>query len=293
MSRVTTPLLTVLATVVALGAPRTALADEKDPAPKMETAAGPEKVTQAPAEVWDIHDVTEDPDKTYLFAGLRYRGNVIPAALVRLFVDGGQTIYTSMIGGEFEIRKRGFSIIPALTFHEIGTGDLLFKQSGSSDIPGNYSLVNSGMKILYASVDLLWSTKLHRNVDLEYGLGAGIGALFGNLEVNWVKEGTGAGQLTGDNGKSYIPCQTIEAAGTGCNRADHQKSSSDKVGGYDEKGWANGGRKPNIFPWITPQLGLRFKPIKNVVGRLGIGWSLTGFWFGLSGSYGLEQRPKP
>jgi len=279
--------------VVALAAPRTAFADEKDPKTEPTAATAPPATVEPPAEVWDIHDVTESPDKKYYFAGLRYRGNVIPAALVRIFVDGGQTIYTSMVGGEFEIRKRGFSIIPALTFHEVGTGDLLFKQNSSADIPGNYSLVNSGMKILYASVDLLWSSKVHRNVDVEYGLGAGLGALFGSLEVNWVKEGTGAGQLTGENGKTYIPCQTTEAVGTGCNKADHQNSSSDKVGGYREKSWFSGGSKPVIWPWITPQLGLRIKPIKNFVGRLGIGWSLTGFWFGLSGSYGLEQKPKP
>jgi hypothetical protein len=38
-----------------------------------------------------------------------------------------------------------------------------------------------------------------------------------------------------------------------------------------------------------PQLGLRFKPIKQFEGRLGLGFGLTGFWFGLSGDYGLEQ----
>ena len=49
-----------------------------------------------------------------------------------------------------------------------------------------------------------------------------------------------------------------------------------------------------LFPWISvPQIGLRFKPIKNFVGRLGVGFALTGFWFGLSGQYGLEQPPKP
>ena len=49
-----------------------------------------------------------------------------------------------------------------------------------------------------------------------------------------------------------------------------------------------------VFPWISiPQLGLRYKPVKNFVARLGMGFALTGFWFGLSGSYGLEQRPKP
>ena len=86
---------------------------------------------------------------------------------------------------------------------------------------------------------------------------------------------------------------TVGAPGTGCNRQDHQNSDFDKVGGYTEKSWFDGGSKPVLFPWIAvPQVGIRYKPIKQFVGRLGIGFSLTGFWFGISGQYGLEQQRK-
>jgi len=62
------------------------------------------------------------------------------------------------------------------------------------------------------------------------------------------------------------------------------------VGGYTEPSWFNGGSKPNFFPWIgIPQFGLRFKPIKAMEARLQIGFSLTGFWFGLSADYGFEK----
>ena len=33
--------------------------------------------------------------------------------------------------------------------------------------------------------------------------------------------------------------------------------------------------------------------MKQFEARLGLGFSLTGFWFGLGGAYGLEQKPKP
>jgi hypothetical protein len=51
---------------------------------------------------------------------------------------------------------------------------------------------------------------------------------------------------------------------------------------------------PNVFPRILLHLaGLRVKPIKQFEGRLGIGFSITeGFWFGLSGNYGLERPEK-
>jgi hypothetical protein len=254
----------------------------------------PPTTTEPPAPTWDVKDVEELPGKTYFFTGLRYRGNVIPQFMINLFVDEGKTVYTNMIGAEFELRKDGFSMIPALSYHELGTGDILFKEKNTSNIAGNYSVVNSSMKMLYAQVDLLWSTKLHKNVEFEYGAGFGLGAVFGNLQNNWVKRGTGDGSLGAETGERFVRCDVVEGPGTGCNKADHQNSDVDKVGSYTEPSWVNGGSKPNVFPWISfPQIGLRFKPIKNFVGRLGLGFALTGFWFGLSAQYGLEQKPKP
>lgn len=243
-----------------------------------------------PAEVWDVTDVSEIPGRSYYFVGLRYRGNIIPAFLLNMFVEGGETIYTNMIGAEFEIRKDGFSMIPALSYHELGTGDILFKQKNTEDIAGNYAVVNSGMKVLYASVDLLWSAKLSKNVEFEYGAGFGLGAVFGDLENTWVHEDPN-GPLVAANGRRFTRCETVLPPGTGCNRRDHQNSDVDKVAGYKEPSWFDGGSKPVVFPWIAvPQIGLRFKPVKNFVGRLGLGFGLTGFWFGLGAQYGLEQK---
>ncbi len=44
-----------------------------------------------------------------------------------------------------------------------------------------------------------------------------------------------------------------------------------------------------IFPHVAGQLGLRYKPIKAARDAPGLGISLTGFWFGLSADYGLED----
>lgn len=278
----------------------TALADPKPeaaaaPAPKAPAPAdtsGVAKVEQAPpAEMGsNMKDVTETFERTYLFAGLRYRGVVLPKFLLDAFVDGGQTVYTNQIGLELDIRKNGFSIIPAISYAEFGTGDILFKDKNAADFVGNYAVANSSLKAMQLSVDLLWSAKIHRMIDFEYGIGLGVGFVFGNLLNNWVREGTGNPQYTGENGKSYVPCQTEDAVGTGCNKRDHQNSEVARVGGYLEPSWANGGSKPNVIPWVAiPQIGLRFKPIKAFQARLGLGMSLTGFWFGLSGNYGFER----
>lgn len=260
-----------------------------------EAKAAEQKITEPPKEVWDITDVNEIPGKTYLFIGLRYRGNVVPQFMLNLFVDEGATVWSNSIGVTLDMRKDGFSLIPALSYTEYGTGNILFKEKGSNDIPGNYTLVNSGLKALYATADLMWSAKLSKTLQFEYGMGFGLGIVFGDLVNNWVRE-AGPGQpaaAVGTNGKGYIPCAT-NTDGPGCSAAEHQNAPIDKVGGYTEPGWANGGAKPLIFPWISiPQVGLRFKPIKQFAGRLGLGFALTGFWFGLSGEYGLETQPKP
>src|SRR6185295_13652514 len=59
-------------------------------------------------------------------------------------------------------------------------------------------------------------------------------------------------------------------------------------GAYSEASWANGGSKPFIFPWIAlPQIGFRWKPIKQFETRFDFGFSTSGFFLGLAASYGL------
>ena len=267
--------------------------DEKKPH-ETNKETKPAKPVEPPDDgAWDIYDVTEKPGKAYFFVGLQYRGNVVPAFMLHLFIDEGRTVYTNMIGAEFEYRKDGFSLIPGISYHELGFDDLIFKEKNSIEISGNYGVVNSGLKVLYGKLDILWSTKLQKNLEFEYGFGVGIGAVFGDLANSWVRYDD-KGPLSNDAGRRFSRCAAVDAPGTGCNKADHQNSSINKVGGYTEPSWFNGGSKPNFWPWISvPQFGLRFKPMKNIVGRVGIGFSLSGFWFGVQAEYGLEQKPKP
>ncbi len=274
-------------------APKTdAAAAETKPAEEPKEPTQKENV-EPPHEEWDITNVAEEPGKTYLFVGLRYRGTIIPKFMINMFVDEGATVYSNSIGAELDIRKDGFSLIPALSYVEYGTDDILFKQKGKDEnIVGNYSVVNSGMKGIYATADLLWSTKISKTVEFEYGAGFGLGVIFGPLGNNWVQLDPN-GPLHASTGRNYSRCTDVGPVNSGCNAKDHQNSDTNKVNGYTEPNWFDGGSKPVFFPHIAiPQLGLRFKPIKNFVARLHVGFSLTGFWFGLNGEYGLEQKPK-
>ena len=213
-----------------------------------------------------------------------------PQFLLNAFVDEGQTVYANSIGLEMDIRKDGFSAIPHITYADYNTGDILFR-NGDANTIGNYSLVNSSMKALYVGVDLLWSARINKYLDFEYGGGVAAGVTFGDLEVNWVKKDTN-GSLTDSKGNHYSACNTGDTA-PGCNPADHQDTNQNpknptRTGHYNEPAWTSGGKKPSVLPNLSiPEIGLRFHPIKEFEARFGIGISPYGLFLHLSGNYGL------
>jgi hypothetical protein len=78
-----------------------------------------------------------------------------------------------------------------------------------------------------------------------------------------------------------------------CNtRSNHYAGAGGVVAnGYSEASWANGGSKPLIFPWIAlPQFAFRYKPIKQFQTKFDFGFSTSGFFFGISGSYGIPTN---
>jgi hypothetical protein len=236
--------------------------------------------------------VYEDPNLTYYFVGARYRGTVIPQFLVNLFVNQGGTFYSNTVGLELEMRKDNHSTIPWIGFTEYGFGDTLFEQKGKDPgDPGNWSVVNSSLKAVYLGLDEMWSTNLDEGHHLafEYGFGVGIGAVFGDLQNDWVHTQANGPLHSSANG-NFAMCQTIND-GNGCMPTNHQNATINKVGHYVEPNWFNGGSVPVIFPHVSfPQFALRYKAAKEFEGRIGLGFSLTGFWFGVSMDYGLEKK---
>jgi hypothetical protein len=288
-------------------APEPAPVAKGDPTPPKTEAAGAttasetaSAATKASPEV-DITDTREDPNVRYYFIGLRYRGTIIPQFLMNIFVDEGATIYTNMFGVELDMRKGGQSMIPWIVYADYGMGDTLFHQknvnpTGVPGDPGNYTIVNSTLKMVYLGLDELWSAPIDdaHHWDFEFGFGVGVGFVFGDLINNWVfvdnSNGVNQPAVKGSNGFYYARCPSELGPGTGCNRGDHQNATIAKVGGYKEPFWFSGGSVPSIFPNIWfPTFNLRYKPIKQFETRLGVGFSLTGFWVGLSLDYGLEK----
>jgi hypothetical protein len=269
------------------------VADKPAPAAEAEAAKKPglDGVNIAATAEEPIDYTVEDPNKRYYFVGARYRGTVIPQFLENLFVDDGATVYSNSVGIELDMRKGGQSMMPWINYTDYSLGDTLFLTKGKDPTnPAQYSVVNSQLKAIYFGLDELWSLPVANHVDFEFGFGVGMGLVFGNLYNNWVYPGGG---LVASNGEHFQECQS-QANYSSCAPGSHQNATVAKVGGYIEPNWFNGGSVPVVFPNIWfPTLGLRYKPIKMLETRLQIGFSLTGFWFGLSADYGLEKPRDP
>jgi hypothetical protein len=284
------------------GDPAPAGTTDATPAPAGDAAKpkGPPVAPEPPSS--SSTDVTEKPGERYFFIGLRYRGDVIPQFLVNAFAAQGGTFYSHIFGIEADIRKDNFSVIPALTYESYGTGGpVLFLQKGKDPTnQGNWSEIDSSLGAVFATVDLLWSAKVHPNIDFEYGLGVGLGIVTGNLVDNWVYANpSGPLKSTPTSPASgftnFSPCQTIADGGpnSGCNPMAHTDPNPNKVGGFKEFSIFSGGARPPILPWLSiPQLGLRIKAVKQFEARVQLGLALTGFWFGFSANYGLEKTEK-
>jgi hypothetical protein len=221
----------------------------------------------------------EKKGETYYFVGARYRGIILPQFMMNMFADGGQTLYVNSFGAEFGIRKDDFEILPSIWYADYGMDPTPFKSK--SDPPEAWELVESNLKVLFLTADFLWSTPIGPQFAINYGAGAGFGLVFGDIIRN---DAYFPGGAATSDGSGLVPC-----GGPGGVGAAQQPGACPIDGQYDynEPSWTNGGSKPVIFPWLVAQTGLRYKPHRNFVGRLDLGFGTSGFFFGLGADYGL------
>ena len=239
-----------------------------------ESPAAEEKpaATESEAAASDTSPV-EKEGVTYQFVGLRYRGLVVPKFVLGLFADGGTTVYAHNFGPEFIIRKDNFEYNLSATYTSYAFDATPFKSS--SDAEDAWELVESHIKVLYLGADFLWSHPFDQKLALNYGFGAALGIVWGDL--NRV-------QAYQDANGEYQPCvgpnNPVTPEGYCGNDNDH-------YGDYTEPSWTGGGSKPILTLWLAGQVGLRYKPHKNFQARLDAGIALGHVFFGLGADYGL------
>jgi hypothetical protein len=221
----------------------------------------------------------ELPGKTYRAVGLRYRAVIVPKFMMNLFGDGGRTVLANGFGPEFTIRKDAFEYDFAAWYTSYAMDPTPFK--ASSDGAQAWEIVESHVKVLYLTADFLWSHDIAPEFAFNYGLGAGIGFVWGDLFRTQAYPGAGANDSTG---AGYKPCPGPNAPGT---PAGFCGTDNDHYAGYTEPSWSGGGSKPIVFTWLVLQTGFRYKPHKNFIARFDAGFGTSGFFLGLGADYGL------
>ncbi|MDQ2642189.1 MAG: hypothetical protein M3020_00115 [Myxococcota bacterium] len=214
----------------------------------------------------------ELPGRTYYFVGARYRLIVVPKFIVGLFGDGGKTVSVQSGGAEFGIRKDGFEYNFGAWLAAYSMDPTTFK--AKSDGEDAWELVESKIKILYLTADFMWTHDFSPEFGLNYGMGAGLGLVFGPLIRNQAYRAADG---------SYQECTGPGNPAV----ADYCGGDNDHYNDYEEPSWADGGSKPVVFPWLAVQTGFRYKPHRNFVARLDAGFGLSGFFIGVGGDYGL------
>jgi hypothetical protein len=225
----------------------------------------------------DPNSPFEKANTTYRFVGARFRYIIIPQFYMGLFASGGRTVGVPAFGPEFTIRKNGFEYVLSAMYASYAMDPTAFKSK--SDANEAYELVDTSIKALYLMSDFLWSSEINPKFSVLYGAGFGIAAVFGDIHRVQAYPGAGGANDPG----SYQACR-----GQFVPNAAFCDNSNNHYGDYTEPSWANGGSKPIIFPWLSIQTGLRFKPVKQFAARLDVGWNLlNGPFFGLAANYGL------
>lgn len=271
-------------------------AEEKKTGDKMpgERDKKAEVKAEADREAASKNDPREDPLKSYYFIGLRFRDVIVPRFILNLFADGGRTVNVFTAGPEFSSRKNKVEYDIGISYADYSMNEFLFK--GKSETDDSWEVVSSDMKVLYLNIDLLYQVWGHPSGQfaLMIGGGIGLGGVFGNLyrtqaypldpnnldpeDVNQWRKCTGPGtdpsQVNPKTGNSF--CDS--------SNGHYYRNNKD----HSEPSWANGGAKPFIIPWLSiPQISFRYKPVKQFQARADLGFSVTGFYFGLSAAYGL------
>jgi hypothetical protein len=289
------PLFLVAPPALAAGSDDTKKTDDgktddakKDDAKKADDKKPDDKATA----VDDQFDPFEDPSKTYRFIGIRYRDAIVPQFMIHWFANGGRNVNIPMVGPEFITRHDHLEIGISLMYADWSMSPTLFQSK--TDPPTNWELVQSKLSLGYAMIDLLYEIPLEKKGDktgrvaLLIGGGVGIAGVFGQLYRAQAYP-TNTANVNGP----WTACQGLPSEPNAyCsprNTPPHYAGAGGNLTtGYSEASWVNGGSKPLIYPWIAlPQVSLRYKPIKQLQMKADFGFSTSGFFVGISTSYGI------
>lgn len=249
------------------------------------------EISDEQADVEDTTEVAEDDDTSpreergrgYMFVGAFYRHMMVPEFLIDLFAEADDTYFNPALGGEFTYRRNGFDITAAVWWASFN-GEGSFR--GQGDPESDTEIVNSELSTIFASASFMWSTEFNEYVAFSYGVDVGIGFVLGELRRSEAYQAAGGGDF-GD----YSACTGPGVGQGGLSDASTQGVWCDVVDPDLGPGTANvlEDGVPPVAPWLAlPHLALRIKPIRQLMIRIDLGFSVLGFFSGIAVNYGFD-----
>jgi hypothetical protein len=245
-------------------------------------------------------DPYEDPNKRYYFLGGFYRHHFIPAGMIELFVQEAPSVANPQAGIELTIRRDSFEIIASAWYADFTTvGPFL----ANGDPPDDVEIIDSNLRAVLVGTTFLWSTMFNDYIGLEYGLGLGVGYVFGDMirTEAYPSENGGFAACTtpvvGGGPGGAQPGDSIDfARSNGLGIAGYCQGAMGDPGnepitnedgeegahyGVIARQWFDGGSVPNLWFRLAPQISLRIKPIHQLVIRADVGFDIfSGIYVG-------------
>lgn len=253
-------------------------------------------------------------DRAYWFFGGTYRQGFVPRALGKIFAeDVPSGINIPQYSLDFSRRRNGTEVIASIYY-----ADYSFQGPfrGNGDTVPEYEYLRSSMRAVGVGATMLWGTHFSDIVQIQYGIGFGLGAMFGNVRRTEAYPTTG-GPNSRDGFAACVGPNAPGAAGSEqptdafdptydtmytsvedfCNAPIDQNPAGgytdpdgDDGAQYDVRARTllNGGNVPFFHLRIVPQLSIRIKPIHQIAMRFDVGFDLfSGIILGGGFEYGF------
>ena len=228
----------------------------------------------------------EDPHSEYMFLGIGYQHSFLPEFVLSLFTEESVGTNNPRVALEFTYRKDNFDIIGSLYWQRFETyGPFL----GPGDEDTEVEMIDSSLGAVMAGVTFLWSTPFNDVFAFQYGLGLGIGMVYGDLRRTEAFPNPGNTEEGAVGG--FAPCAAPSDPRNPLFCDATSVRDGERGGHYNIKArrWFDGGSVPNLwFRAALPHLAFRIKPIHQLMFRIEGGFDLlSGFFVGGSMAYGF------
>jgi tetratricopeptide (TPR) repeat protein len=216
--------------------------------------------------------------------GVMFRGHLVPRPVMEMFGDGGKTVLFPGGSVVYSVPSSEPRIHLTLGYANYQIGSMPFKPKDTPDT--DYEIIESTLEAGYATVEVMWEEPLDDAATwrFSYGFGVGIGLMFrGGL---YRTQAYPPGMVPG-NPDTYRKCDGPNrppGSWSYCNSLDFDSDHYN----YDEPTWAQGGKRPLIYPWLgAPLLGISTRLGRDMMLDLQTGLTDSGILLQLGARAGL------